>query len=170
MPSKVAVGPLIADHLHTLRDGKSGRPRWQDYAIQMLLPAAAGVATPWLGARLTDPGQIIAGGSVLAGFSFGLAVFVFQLRLEAARDPRVDKGSVLLEQLDELFANVRYSVFAGLMLVVVSVAGAAFHDTAKAGALSAVWTGVIVGWGLHYILTSLMCLKRLGKAYTRLSI
>lgn len=167
MSSKVAALPLLSDHLDTLRDARTGRRRWRDYALMYVLPLLLAGLAVLLGARLRDAGQVIAGAAVLSGFSFGLAVYVFQLRLEVHRDPRVPRGDKLPEFIDELFANVNYSILVGLLLVAVSIAGTAFTTTT---ALNAWWTGMIIAIALHYSLTLLMCLKRLRAAYHQMTI
>ncbi len=167
MTSKTAVLPLVREHLATLRHARTDKPRVVDHLTQYGLPVLVGVVAPLAGVRLQDAGQIIAGAAVLSGFSFGLAIYVFQLRMEAARDPRVPRGGQLLDLLDELFANVRYSILAGLLAVVVATCAVAFHDGST---LNAWWTGGVIAIGVHYILTILMCLKRLGSAYRRLTI
>lgn len=167
MSSKVAALPLVTDHLDTLRDHRTGRRRWQDYAVMYGAPVLIAGLAARLGFRLFDAGQMIAGAAVLSGFSFGLAVYVFQLRLEAHRDPRVSRGDTMLDLIDQLFANVNYSILAGLALVGVSVAGTAFTSDKH---LNAWWTAAIVALALHYVLTLLMCLKRLRAAYGRMTI
>lgn len=169
MANKATVIPLVVDHFNTLRDVRTGRLRWQDIAFQFALPVALAALATWRGARLTEAGQIIAGAAVLAGFSFGLAVFVFQLRLEASRDPRVPKGSLLLDLIDELFKNVNYLILSGLALVVLAAAGVAYADP-NADQMSAGWTLAITAVSLHYVVTLGMCLKRMRAAYRQLSI
>lgn len=167
MTSKLSALPLVSEHLATLRDARTDNLRPLDFVLQFGAPIAAAAGAALAGARLQDAAQVIAGAAVLSGFSFGLAVYVFQLRMEAARDPRVPRGSVLLDLLDELFINVRYSILVGLLAVVVATAGVAFHDSVEP--LNAWWTAGIVALALHYIATIMMCLKRLGSAYRRLS-
>lgn len=168
MSSKLSVSKLVTDHWSTLRDGRTERPRRRDFVVHYGAPVAiAGTAT-LLGARLHDAEQMIAGAAVLAGFSFALAVYVFQLRLEVARDPRVPAGDPLVDLVDELFANVTYSVLAGL--AVVGLAAAATSFAPPQASLGAWWTFVIAASALHYVITLLMCLKRLRIAYVRLTI
>lgn len=173
MSGKTAIRPLVADHLRTFRDDRTGKRRLRDYLVHFAAPAALAALGVALGLRLADAAQIIAGAAVLAGFSFGLAVFVFQLRLDAGRDPRVPKGSTLLELIDELFNNVLYSIVIGLALVVAVVAATSFTAPPPGESpapLSGWWTAGVVALGLHYILTLLMCLKRTRAAYKNLTI
>lgn len=173
MSSKTAISPLVKDHLRTLRDHRTGRVRVRDYLVQYGAPlAVAGVGVA-LGLRLADATHIIAGAAVLAGFSFGLAVFVFQLRLDAVRDPRVPKGSLLLDLIDELFSNVVYSILVGLALVVATISATSFSPPAPfwqtPEPLNAWWTTGVVALALHYLVTIAMCLKRTRAAYRELT-
>lgn len=169
MSSKVDPSRVLADHVATLRDHATNKVRPSELAVHYGLPVAFGVAVPIFGIRLTDAGQIIAGAAVLAGFSFGLSVFVFQLRMEAARDPRVPRGSLLLDLIDELFTNVLYSIVVGLALTVFTVVATTVQPEGVTR-LNSWWTGIIAGVGLHYLLTLAMCVKRMRAAYRQLSI
>lgn len=174
MSSKTAIIPLVTDHLRTLRDHRTGRARIRDYIVQYGAPIAIATAGVALGLRLADAAHIIAGAAVLAGFSFGLAVFVFQLRLDAVRDPRVPKGSLLLDLIDELFSNVIYSILVGLALVVAAISATSFSTPApiwrSPEPLNGWWTTGVVALALHYLITIAMCLKRTRAAYRELTI
>lgn len=167
--SKTSVLQIVGDHLDTLRDSKTKKPAVGDYLIQFGVPAAAGVALAWVGPGITDVGQIIAGCAVLVGFTFGLIVYVFQLRVEVSRDPRVPKGGVLTQLIDELFANLSYTVIAGLLAVVVPMVAAAFRADGTMP-LGSVWSGFVVALLAHFILDLGMCLKRTRRAYHELSM
>lgn len=120
----------------------------------------------------TSPTQLdpqVVGAAVLAGFSFGLSVFVFQLRMDASRDPRVPRGSRLLDLIDELFANVLYLIVVGVGLTVLTVVAATVRPD-DVDRLNAWWTGAVAALGLHYVLTLGMCVKRMRAAYEELNI
>lgn len=168
MTSKMAVWPVVHEHMDTLRDARTNRYSLSDMLGQFGVPLLLGAVAPILGFRLWDAGQVVQGAAILAGFSFGLAIYVFQLRMEAARDPRIPKGAAVLDLLDELFANVRYSILIGIAVVVIAVAAVAFHQGSEE--LNAVWTGTIIAASVHFILTILMCMKRLGRAYDKFTI
>lgn len=161
--------PVIGGHVATLRNAQTDKVRWRDVAAQYVLPLVSAVLLAWPAhVRVADVGQVIAGAAVLAGFSFGLGIFVFQLRMEATRDPRVHTGSYLLELLDELFANVTYAVVVGLLFTALATAAAAID--ASGSAWAGVWSGAFIFLGAHYLLTLLMCLKRLRRAYREFTL
>jgi len=75
--------------------------------------------------RVTIIGDLIAGFAVLAGFLFGLVIFVFQLRLGMSSDPRVQSKLALPRLVDELFSNVLYAVGVAFFLILLTVLAAA---------------------------------------------
>lgn len=167
MASKIQVVPVVRDHVATLRDARTARPRVGDILTHYALPVSLGIAIPMLGVRMTDGSQYVAGAAILAGLSFALAVYVFQLRLEAQRDPRIPREAVLLDLIDELFTNVCYSMLVGLALAAVTIAASAYSRSgAPAGP---VVTGIVIALGIHYLITILMCIKRLRAAYLQLT-
>lgn len=172
MAGKAAVLPLVVNHINTLRDSRTDRIRSRDIGTHYFLPLAVAAALPFgLDLRLADAGQVIAGASILAGFSFGFAIWVFELRLHATRDPRVPKGAYLLDLLDELFTNVCYTIVVGLALVVLAVGATSLTSSYEAARVfSDGWTFALLALGLHYVVTLLMCLKRIVRAYRELTI
>lgn len=172
---KAAVLPVVRDHIKTLRHQQSGRLRGRDLFLHYCIPIAVGLIAAERGVRIVDAAQVIAGAAILSGFSFGLAIFVFQLRLQTGGDPRIDKGAFLLELLDELFSNVTYAIVVGLGLTVLAVSAVSLTTATKlaeapasgevAEGLSFWWTWALISVSMHYLITLLMCVKRLRRAY-----
>lgn len=169
MSNKATVIPVFRDHYRTLTSPGTRRITFADLLVQIIVPVGTAALTTASGARISDAAQLIAGGAVLAGFAFGLAVYVFQLRLECSRDPRVPKGGILLDLLDELFSNVGYTIAIGLTFVVLSVASTSYGEP-DAEHIGAVWSFVLTAIGLHFITSMAICLKRLRAAYRQLTI
>ena len=173
MTAKSSVRGIVVDHLDTLRDARTHRISLLDILIQFGGPLALGICVPLFGVRLVDVGQVIAGIAVLAGFTFGLLVFVFQLRLQLASDPRVI-GTNLRELIDQLFTNVAYAVLVGLACVALAVAFVSLRHgplaaSQGAAALGSISTGVLVASASHFLLTLAMCTKRAYRAYQRIT-
>lgn len=162
MSSRTSVTGLVTDHLDTLRDVRTHKRSVVSLLSQFGAPAAIGVAAPWLGFRLHMVGTVVAGVSILAALLFALIVFVFQLRLQAAADPRIPKGGLLHQLIDQLFANVAYSVSAGLLAAVVAVISS---SVTAAPSLNGWWTGIMVALTVHFAMGIAMCMKRLRAAY-----
>lgn len=171
MATKTSLRGIVVDHLNTLRDARTQHVSVLDVAIQFGIPVVLGIGLPLCGIRLVDIGQVIAGIAVLAGFTFGLLVFVFQLRLQVATDPRV-VGTNLRELIDELFTNVAYALLVGLACVTLSVAYVSLRHipyVSASGALGGVSSGVLVAGVAHFLLTLAMCTKRAYRAYQRIA-
>lgn len=173
MATKTSLRLIVVDHLDTLRDARTHRVSVLDLLIQFGVPVALGLGLPLAGFRLVDVGQVIAGLAVLAGFTFGMLVFVFQLRLQVATDPRV-VGTNLRELIDELFTNVAYALLVGLACVTLAVAFVSVRQVPSpspdlVSVLRGVATGVLVATTVHFLLTLAMCTKRAYRAYQRIT-
>lgn len=176
---------MIFDHVATLR-GTRGRFLWREIITQFVLPVAAGSLTFLAGFRVGIVGELIAGFSVLAGFLFGLVIFVFQLRLGMTVDPRVQSKAQLPELIDQLFSNVLYAVLVSFALITVTIVAAATEPHTETlatvvpgGAQVASnaplalgldpWvSGLIAALALHLLAVVTMCLRRTRAAYSEL--
>lgn len=161
MTTKTNVWPVITDHIDTLVDYQGTRePRVsiRDISIQYALPVAAGsiCALAVRGPLVVD--GILSGAAILTAFSFGLAVFAFQLRTSTTGV----KGSRRLRLLDEFFANVLYSVVVGLTWSLILMLLSAVQVS---GAWARAANALLVTLGLHYLIVMLMCIKRLRATY-----
>ncbi len=168
MSSKFNVLPAIRDHFETFED-HNNRNRFllRDYAGMVGVPAAAAGLITLCQVHIRSVGTFLSGVAVLTGLLFALVIFVFQLRLQVASDPRHHNGGKLTTLIDELFANVNYAVIVGLATSVLGVIAASVEDPA-AGA--PVWASALLTLlGTHLVLTVLMCVKRTRSAYRRLS-
>jgi len=173
MATKTSLTGIVVDHLDTLRDARTHRVSLLDLFIQFGLPVMLGLGLPLAGFRLVDVGQVIAGLAVLAGFTFGMLVFVFQLRLQVATDPRVT-GTNLRQLIDQLFTNVAYALLVGLACVTLAVAFVPVRHVPSpsahvAEAFHAVSTGALAATASHFLLTLAMCTKRAYRAYQRIT-
>lgn len=177
---------MIWDHLATLRGVRGGFLWWQ-IAAQFALPVVIGVTIWRVGFRVTIVGDLIAGFSVLAGFLFGLVIFVFQLRLGMTSDPRVQSKVLLPTLVDQTFSNVLYAVLVSFALIATTVTAAATEPhtplvttpaalpggipTVEAGVALGLepWvSGVVIGLAVHLLAVVHMCLRRTHRAYVEL--
>lgn len=161
--SKFSPWSTVKDHYATLVDQhEPDRPYWPDYLVLFGLPAGAGAATGWF-FELRDMQSYIGGVAVFTGLLFGLVVWVFQLRMQLLDNPAVAPDGKLATFLDQVFANVNYAVIVGVAATVTSMAAAVTAD--DAGRINRVWSGVVVGLGVHLLLVVFMCIKRIRAAY-----
>ncbi len=163
---------VVRDHLATLR-GTRGRLLWWQIIAQIAVPLVLGALAFKLGWRVAFIGDLITGFSVLAGFLFGLVIFVFQLRLGITHDPRIQQKASLPRLIDELFSNVLYAVGVSLLAVVATIAAdatsVALRASAGGGKATEPWaTAVLIVIGAHLLAVMGMCIKRTRTAYAAL--
>jgi hypothetical protein len=178
VPRAARSGGVVSDHFATLR-GTRGRLLWRQIIAQFAIPIALGGFVVWAQFRVTIIGELIAGFSVLAGFLFGLVIFVFQLRLGMSHDPRVQTRAKLPGLIDELFSNVLYAVGVAFALIFLAVVAAATEPlvidlttpAAQAGSAAVVLVGLdpwvsaaVVVVAAHLLAVIAMCMKRTRRA------
>lgn len=166
--AKTSLWRIPADHFRTLKDFRSGKPRFSDYFVQILVPLAVGATAAWFGAALTDVSGAVAGVSIVAGLLFSMAVFLFQLRIGLlTTDKRL--GQQDLDLIDECMSNVLWAILWGLTLALYLVVLGA-GDWFESGWSGRVLTGVAIAASAHFLLVIAMCLKRLRRAYERIAM
>lgn len=184
MFGKASILPVIKDHVNTLYSYDGGLDAHDDKAnaktkgpeirIRDLLfffgsPLLIGAGAAFmLRIQLENVGELVAGASILAGFSFGLAIFVFELRMSLTKGGHVPKGDQVESHIDELFSNVAYSIIAGLFLVIAAIicnVYAALPEEPQFLGAGTWWTFALTSLAFHYLLTMFMCIKRLRWAY-----
>lgn len=161
---------LIRGHFATFV-GTNGRVLARHVLAQVAFPLAGAAVILGIGSRFSNIGDMIAGFAVLAGFLFGLVIFVFQLRLGMSHDPRVQEKVNLPTLIDQLFANVLYAVFVSFVLTLVAIAVGATEGHDRNGTALGVepWMAALITViGLHLLAVVLMCLKRTRTAYVEL--
>lgn len=170
MSSKFSVRTTVSDHYRTLVDVNSEKVRARDLVVVIGLPAALGALVGALmasrGLRMNEIGASIGGLATFTALLFGLVIWVFQLRMQLDRDPRVDRKGPLVTLVNELFANVNYAVLCGLLTTVLAMIAAAASNSQG---VNAWWTGFLVAFVTHFVLTVLMCIKRVGSAYRQIN-
>lgn len=168
MSAKTSVTQIVSDHFDTLRDARTAKRMFRDYLTQLGLPLVVAILAPVMGFRLVETGQLIAGLAVFAGFTFGLLIFVFQLRLSITNDPRLHNENLLKDLIDQLFANITYALvvaFATVVVALVSVSVQWPGNPLPVGWAGGIGTAIMLFLTLHYVLTMAMCAKRLRRAY-----
>jgi MFS superfamily sulfate permease-like transporter len=157
--------------LSTLRNADSGKVLWPNVLLGYAIPVIVGVWT-WAGnVRFGAVGELISGVSILAGFLFGLSIFIFELRVRVSQDSRPQRPLLLPPLVDELFQNVTYSVGASVFTVAIAIAAASMQDHNLKGVALGLepWiSGVVVALSVHLLAMLFTCLKRTRTAYEAL--
>lgn len=158
----------MVDHFATLRNSERKRPLVREVVAQLVVPIVVGfLAFRWAW-HATDVSGVVGGASVLSGFLFAVAVFVFQLRLGITADPRVQQKVRLPQLIDELFSNVLWAVLVSFALTALAIVVTSVQVRDKAGILVPLepWlTAVLIAVALHLLAVVWMCVRRLRAAY-----
>ncbi|WP_302796903.1 hypothetical protein [Adlercreutzia equolifaciens] len=174
---KASLSSIARAYFDTLHVGTSGKTRFADVFLQILLPLLVGAAL-FCSAALTEGNGLVpfvvgafsditAALSIISALLCALAIMVFQLRIQMAAD---DMEAVATKQetqlVDELFSDVLWAVVCGFAAVVLMiVAGSLGSDTVAAWVLAAVSLAVL----LNFCAVTCMCLKRMSVAYSVVS-
>lgn len=167
--SKFDLGAIVVDQTRTLVDSSTRRVVVGDVVTLFGLPLAIGGLSLWLGWTMGGVGELLGGMAILTGLLFGLVVWTFQLRMTAGANPA--QQSSVTSFLDELFANVLYSVLVGILTVALIVAETSFQVDPSGVAdprAGQWWTAVLLVVISHFLLTLAMCLKRVRAAYHKM--
>lgn len=161
--TKFAVGDIVQDHFATFIDARTGKPRVSDYAAMVAVPLLVGAFVWRKQAHLDGVPELLAGVGVLTGGLFALLLQVFPLAERLTTDPRLGGQLRLRQLLDELEANASYAVLVGLVVTGLLAGIAAF--TSEGERVSSVASGVAIALLAHWLLTSLMTVKRIRAVY-----
>lgn len=168
---KIGLFGIAGKYIGTLRNYRTGRLMARDIIVQLAFPAVAAlafsVAWPFNAEELSGFAEkVIAGVSIISGLLCGVAVMVFELRLQMASqtDPRPTKRETIL--VDETFHDIIWATVAGFASVALMTAGdiASFCDVAQR-----VVYGLAVFFLINFMLVTCMCIKRLSSTYSIVS-
>lgn len=176
--SKISLIGVVKDHFSTLKDARTGKISYLDLVTQVGFPILFGLVVGVLGLRFTTVEHAVAGISIVTGLSFGIAIFVFQLRLSLPQNKNVQAQDYTL--IDEMMANLLWAILWGLVIVlylfVCDLGGWVIEDDQFPLAsnsevhTSRILSGVAVAGVGHLVLVLAMCLKRLRRAYQRIGM
>ncbi|NEA42334.1 hypothetical protein [Streptomyces sp. SID11385] len=167
MGAKWSIAAIAQAHFATYRNARTGKQSFVDYITFVGIPFSAATITAVVTAQgnfaLVEVTRLLGGIGVFTGLLFGLLTNTFTLSLRVRRDEGLPPDHKMVKQVDELFANLAWSVVIGCLLVTAIVAAGATHSPADA--LEPPWTWMMVFLFLHLMLTVLMALKRLWFAH-----
>lgn len=152
--------PALRANHNALRDTKTGSIRPGDLISIYVAPIVFGAAGGYFTLFPKDANPLLTIVSILAGLSFALSVFVFELRMTASA--KYDKGSPVLGLIDRFFSSVLYSVVVGIASALLCF-GASIPE--YGGLVYRLVSGVAIAMTLHYIVGLFVSLNRLRKAY-----
>ena len=165
---KAGIGRIFKNYCDTLRTGVYRNRNWRDYVTHFAIPAIVAIAIFVAPQSVSSSirscfGNAITALSIVSALLCGLAVAVFQLRIQissgssglGARDAEV-------KLIDELFAAILWAVVAGFgaagLMVVAGIDN-------LANVVCDIATACSLGVTCNFAIVVCMCLKRLSIAY-----
>lgn len=172
---KTSLRDIRRGYLRTLREEpwKPGSPfNKRDLLTQILLPVgvalAYGVSWPLDGDALDGMcGNIVTGVSIVSSLMCGVAVMIFQLRVQLASPGDIDASDVEVELVDETFSDVMWTVvvgFAAVLLLILGDVAAVILPVLRRSCVS-----VAIGLVANLAVVTCMSLKRMNASYMTVS-
>ncbi|MBW0294077.1 hypothetical protein ATN37_25790 [Rhodococcus sp. MH15] len=132
----------------------------QDFLIFYFIPLVFGLLVGFFGAEKFDIAAILASVAVFTGLIFNLAFNIFDKSLQMRRDPFQSADRDAIQLVEELRANVNYTVLVGIVLT-GTLATSLFFDMPNDWTIvTRVGNGLIAALLLHMLFMSGMVLKR----------
>ncbi|WP_419044880.1 hypothetical protein [Enorma massiliensis] len=164
---KMNLWLVARGYLSTLVDARTEKISPIDMTVQVAAPVVCGVVFYFVWPLSNEAVENLAEGfvsgvSIVSALLCGVAVMVFQLRLQLASQTKPQPTLRESKLIDEMFYDVLWAVVVGFGSVLLLV----LRDAAPFG-LEA-WKAIVSVAGallLNFIMVTCMCLKRLGAAY-----
>lgn len=157
---KANVLPIFRDHIGTLTDARTKRPKVADYALFYGVPLALVVVGWLLRWKVEGFEAVLVALALITGLLFNLLVLLFDSAARAKSRPGSTSDLVLIKHLQ---ANVTYAVSVAL-LATTWVGALALTGIDKIGRP---WSALLVARLAHFVLTLAMILKRVRSAFLR---
>jgi len=158
--SKIDLGPMLGDHLATLKDD-DGKWRRGDLVLFYGLPFAIGIAVWGLGVDIRRTDSLLTALSILVGLLFNLLVLIFDVALKLGREQATSTRDELVVLIRQTQANTTYALVLGLGVVTALGVLAATGG----GDLCHRRGGLLVAALVHFLLTLLMVVKRVRSTF-----
>ena len=170
MSSKLNVGRIVKDHLDTMRDEGTGRLSSIDIFSFFAVPILVAGVSSYFNWRFSSDAisAAISSLSIFAGLLINVLVLIYTVSLNQEKQvnqENQDRIDLERRYLEQIFANISCSILvavvATILFVVLSMAGTKFPG------LSAVVHFACVALILNFVLTLIMCLKRIHMLLSR---
>lgn len=127
MTSKINIYDIVACHLTTLQNAKTGKPSKSDYFAFFAAPCLFSALSWWADLKFSDDAlnALVTVGSLVAGLMLNLLVLIFDRRIKASENIKANPGQPALEVrarvLKELYYNICYATVVALLLAALPV-------------------------------------------------
>lgn len=165
---KSSLGTIANGYFKTLHKGASDDINPKDVALHIVFPILVGVfsfAIPQIDLQVVRAlfSNLIVAVSIVSALLCGLAVMVFQVRIQLSSEDMDRKATGNEKQLiDEMFSVVLWSVVCGFASVALMVLSGTKDS---AGQIYDAVTALSLALVIHYAIVTCMCLKRLNAVY-----
>lgn len=170
-----SVVGIVKDYGNSLRSARDGKLKPSFVFAQIGIPVALGAIAGVFRFGIPNSGDFVTGVSIVAALMCGVATLLFQTRIDLRQRFDGESDSFLTEGglrlVDELFAQVMWSILSGFLLVLLLVIG----DTLRS-AVGDIEIVVRLSYGLtwgmvaNFILTVGVVLKRMRSVYYRVAV
>ena len=165
-----SVVGIAKDYIHSLKSARDGKMKPAVVLTQICLPIAAGVVAALVRFGVPNSEGLVTGVSIVAALMCSVGTLPFQIRIDLRRLFESKADAFLLEDdiklVDELFAQVMWSILSGFLLALILVMEA--PAVSVFGSMDVfVRTGFGLVWCLvvNFILTVGVVLKRMRRVY-----
>ncbi len=165
---KAGIGRIFKNYCDTLRTGVYRNRNWRDYVTHFAIPAIVAIAIFVAPQSVSSSirscfGNAITALSIVSALLCGLAVAVFQLRIQiSSGSSGVEVRGAEVELIDELFAAILWAVVAGFSAAGLMVVAGIDN---LANVVCDIATACSLGVTCNFAVVVCMCLKRLSIAY-----
>lgn len=165
-----SVAGIAKSYFDSLRSARDGKLKPVVLIEQFFLPLTCGIAAAFMYFDAPDSEELVTGVSVVAALMCSVATLLFQTRvdlrqrLESGSDAFLTTGD--LELVDELFAQVMWSILSGFALVfLLMMRGIAVGTIGDIDVLVRLGFGLVWYLIVNFVLTVCMVLKRIQRVY-----
>lgn len=152
---------VVKDQFDTLkaRDGH-GRIRVDMLITLYGFPFVFGLVAGFFGDPHVDISPLLSAVAVYTGLVFNLAFQAFDKSLSLRADPFLQGDSKTITLVDQMFANVNYTVAVGVLTTSILVCATFFAEPSWLGIASDVTTGLVAFLLAHLFVMSGMIINR----------
>lgn len=169
---KISLLGVVKAYINTLRSYKTNKIMPSDIVVQIILPAFVAVSFavfwPFEQRELNDiSANIISGVSIISALLCGVAVMVFQLRMQMSTQNDLRQTKKVRRLVDDTFNDILWAVVSGFTSVVLTIVTNALGSLENYQRILGGFTVFFLG---NFVLVTCMCIKRLGATYREFSI
>lgn len=161
---KIDITPIVAEHIRTLRDYRTGKVSYSDLALFFGLPAAMGTAAAWKGLQLRAIAVtgVLTASALFVALLMNLLVVVLTYLRATKGDPTDQLLQLRKTLLSEVAVNLSFSILMAISLVGTALAGlfglADNNPDLKVGRLP---SSILIAGACALLLVLLMILRRI---------